>query len=138
MLLSPRPASTITGIIAVAIAILSSTGSPHAQDTSCSSAADWAGEVICSDSRLTEKSHLLDRITGDLIAALPSAARPRMQVERAQWRFSLNGCKTVGEKDGITPRDCLLSLFDMRISELDQLLHTSINTGSNKSMQNAY
>ncbi len=87
-------------------------------------AGNWVDEVICSDNRLDEKNRILDRITRDLLAIKTPLEKTNIKVEQVQWKFSLNSCKTIDVNDGISPADCLISLFDMRIDELSGLLQT--------------
>lgn len=92
-------------------------------ETGCAAAAgDWAAQIICGDTLLSEKSQTLDRITDDLAALQSPGESNAVKLEQLQWRRSLNGCRTVSASDGITPADCVTNLFDMRIADMDSLL----------------
>jgi uncharacterized protein YecT (DUF1311 family) len=110
-----------------AICVLTAESKAQPLNTGCEMAESWSGRIICEDKRLSQKSLVLDRIEADLLAIQAPEDKTGLQVEQAKWRFSLNSCKTVDEKDGISPADCMINMFDVRIAELDARLQEAMH-----------
>lgn len=94
----------------------------NAQLVSCEGADDWAGKIICNDTELSIRQKTLDKMLGEVSALLEMGERSDIQLAQANWRNALSSCRTISEKDGITPKDCLLESYDQRIGEVQKML----------------